>query len=76
VWKSADGIGWVKVATSVQKIADLIQLAPRGMVELAAAGGGQQDNGWGDWTTAVDEGSGQTYYYNNATGESQWESPW
>jgi hypothetical protein len=27
------------------------------------------------WTTAVDEASGATYYYNEQTGESQWESP-
>jgi len=27
------------------------------------------------WVTAVDEASGQTYYYNEATGETQWEPP-
>jgi len=27
------------------------------------------------WTTAVDEASGATYYYNGQTGESQWEPP-
>ena len=27
------------------------------------------------WTTAVDEASGATYYYNEQTGESQWEAP-
>lgn len=29
----------------------------------------------GGWTTAVDQTSGQTYYYNEQTGESQWEPP-
>ena len=28
-----------------------------------------------DWTTCVDEASGATYYYNEETGESQWEPP-
>ena len=28
-----------------------------------------------DWTTRVDETSGATYYYNEETGESQWEPP-
>lgn len=27
------------------------------------------------WTTVVDEASGSAYYYNEQTGESQWESP-
>ena len=28
-----------------------------------------------DWTPRVDEVSGATYYYNEQTGQSQWESP-
>jgi hypothetical protein len=28
-----------------------------------------------DWTPLVDEVSGGTYYYNEQTGQSQWESP-
>jgi len=27
------------------------------------------------WHTSVDEGSGQTYYYNELTGQTQWEPP-
>ena len=27
------------------------------------------------WTTALDEGTGATYYYNELTGQSQWEPP-
>jgi len=27
------------------------------------------------WTTATDQASGQTYYYNQQTGQSQWEPP-
>jgi len=27
------------------------------------------------WTSGIDQGSGQTYYYNEATGASQWEPP-
>ena len=27
------------------------------------------------WSTAVDEATGDTYYINNETGESQWEAP-
>jgi len=27
------------------------------------------------WAAAVDPGSGQTYYYNEQTGQSQWEPP-
>lgn len=27
------------------------------------------------WATGVDEASGQTYYYNEQTGQSQWEPP-
>ena len=27
------------------------------------------------WTTGVDQASGQTYYYNQQTGVSQWEAP-
>ena len=29
----------------------------------------------GDWVQYVDEASGVPYYYNNATGASQWEAP-
>ena len=27
------------------------------------------------WAVGVDEGSGATYYYNERTGEAQWERP-
>ena len=27
------------------------------------------------WSEVLDEGSGQTYYFNTITGESQWEKP-
>ena len=27
------------------------------------------------WVTGVDEASGQTYYYNEQTGQSQWDPP-
>jgi len=39
--------------------------------------GGQQPGGqlpFG-WTSGVDQQSGQTYYYNEQTGQSQWEPP-
>ena len=29
-----------------------------------------------DWLVAVDEHSGQTYYYNQGTGQTQWEPPY
>lgn len=29
----------------------------------------------GDWTAILEETSGDTYYYNNKTGESTWEAP-
>ena len=32
-------------------------------------------NAVGQWTAMVDEASGQTFYYNEQTGESQWEAP-
>jgi hypothetical protein len=35
-------------------------------------GGGQLPPGW---ITGVDQGSGQTYYYNEQTGQSQWDPP-
>ena len=28
-----------------------------------------------DWVAMTDPGSGQTYYYNNVTGESSWVPP-
>ena len=28
-----------------------------------------------EWTEVLDEGSGQTYYFNSVTGESSWEKP-
>jgi hypothetical protein len=80
IWRSTDAIDWIKVTTSIQKIADMVQLGGQSMAERAAAGGGQQlaldNSGYGDWVSAVDEGSGQTYYYNSVTNESSWESPW
>ena len=27
------------------------------------------------WTTGIDQASGQTYYTNEMTGQSQWEAP-
>ena len=27
------------------------------------------------WITLLDQASGHTYYYNEMTGESQWEAP-
>jgi len=35
-------------------------------------GGGQLPPGW---ISGVDQGSGQTYYYNQQTGQSSWEMP-
>lgn len=32
-------------------------------------------NAVGQWTAMVDEASGQTFYYNEQTGESQWDAP-
>ena len=32
-------------------------------------------NAVGQWTATVDEASGETFYYNEQTGESQWEAP-
>ena len=29
----------------------------------------------GDWTAFLDDASGQTYYYNETTGESRWDAP-
>mmetsp|Transcript_1482 Transcript_1482/g.3059 ORF Transcript_1482/g.3059 Transcript_1482/m.3059 type:complete len:922 (+) Transcript_1482:164-2929(+) len=32
-------------------------------------------SGGGDWTAFLDDTSGQTYYYNETTGESRWDAP-
>jgi len=42
--------------------------------------GQPQQQGYGQelpygWTSGVDQGSGTTYYYNEMTGESQWDPP-
>lgn len=41
----------------------------------AAAGDENVGVAVGDWTSGLDEASGYTYYYNNVTGETQWEAP-
>lgn len=45
---------------------------------VQAAGVSQQGGsyGQGGWVTAIDHASGGTYFYNEQTGQSQWESPW
>ncbi|EOD38634.1 hypothetical protein EMIHUDRAFT_224425 [Emiliania huxleyi CCMP1516] len=35
-----------------------------------------QQGGYQGWTSAVDPASGQTYYVNDETGQSQWDPPW
>eukprot|EP00985_Skeletonema_marinoi_P003197 scaffold1329_cov113-Skeletonema_marinoi.AAC.1 len=35
----------------------------------------QAPSGGGDWTAFLDDTSGQTYYYNETTGESRWDAP-
>eukprot|EP00984_Skeletonema_dohrnii_P010804 scaffold4237_cov105-Skeletonema_dohrnii-CCMP3373.AAC.5 len=40
--------------------------------EQAASG---RTIGGGDWTAFLDDTSGQTYYYNETTGESRWDAP-
>ena len=39
------------------------------------AGGGGGGGGGGGWVAQVDQASGQTYYMNSQTGETQWEPP-
>ena len=50
-----------------------------GDVGWGGQGQGQQQQGLGGqaagWEAQVDEMSGQTYYVNSQTGESQWEPP-
>jgi len=48
-----------------------------GMLGQSAGGyggamGGQLPPGW---TSGVDQASGQTYYFNEQTGQSQWDPP-
>jgi hypothetical protein len=35
----------------------------------------EQQDAQNGWVTGIDEASGMTYYYNERTGESQWEPP-
>jgi len=39
------------------------------------SGGGGGGGGGGEWTPHFDASSGETYYFNDATGESTWEDP-
>ena len=41
---------------------------------IGGAMGGQAALPYG-WISGVDQQSGQTYYYNEQTGQSQWEPP-
>jgi len=44
--------------------------------ESAMQQGGYQQQGLpAGWTTGIDQSSGQTYYFNEQTGQSQWEPP-
>ena len=43
--------------------------------ESAGAGAGYAQQDGRGWTTAVDEASGETYYINEQTGQTQWEPP-
>uniref|UniRef100_A0A7S4MY15 WW domain-containing protein n=1 Tax=Prymnesium polylepis TaxID=72548 RepID=A0A7S4MY15_9EUKA len=43
--------------------------------EQPQQGYGQQQNLPAGWIAGVDEASGHTYYYNEQTGQSQWEPP-
>ena len=55
--------------------------------QQAGGSGGQQQGGFGGqqqggaqnlpagWISGIDQASGQTYYYNQQTGQSQWEPP-
>jgi hypothetical protein len=54
---------WVSTAASASRTS--LRRVQRTSIPLAQIG----------WTTAVDEASGHTYYYNEQTGASQWEPP-
>lgn len=58
-----DGVSMTGLYTCQAEMADAV---------IPEQEGDQQQ---GDWVTGVDEASGQTYYYNEQTGHSQWEPP-
>jgi hypothetical protein len=37
---------------------------------------GYQDPSWEAWEETADPGTGQTYWYNNVTGDTSWENPY
>jgi hypothetical protein len=46
-----------------------------GLESTTSTASGKETDGSSDWVALVDEGSGYTYYYNNATEETSWELP-
>merc|ERR1719327_1475023 len=57
-------------------------LRPIVSMQYGPQGGYGQQGGFGQqgglpagWVSGVDQATGQTYYYNEQTGQSQWEAP-
>ena len=81
---AARGATWLLLASNVQPVAGVVsslvtnsalRLTPASVSGAAARPPLSRARMQSTWTTGVDEASGATYYYNEQTGESQWESP-
>ena len=81
---AARGVTWLLLAATVQPIAGVVsplvtnsalRLTPASVLRAIARPRLSRARMQSSWTTAVDEASGATYYYNEQTGESQWDSP-
>ena len=81
---AARGATWLLLASNVQPVAGVVsslvtnsalRLTPASVSGAAARPPLSRTRMQSTWTTGVDETSGATYYYNEQTGESQWESP-
>ena len=86
---AARGATWLFLAAAVQPVAGVVgplvtssalrltpaSVTPASVSRAAARPRLSRARMQSTWTTGVDEASGATYYYNEQTGESQWEAP-